>query len=481
MGNRGSQVPVFLRSAVIPRLHFPRTRNIAALMLISLECVLPASAGTTVWVDFTSDFHGGIADPNNPDTIADWIHELDQATSDAGVTAFSSAERATIEGNILTDLGLIYADYDVTFVTTDPGGENYDAIYMARYYDTISNFNYGSATVDIGNRYYNHYTGGYSVGPGNPSNVARVTTRNFDTFIEGGDSRATQITEISAALAGTAAHELGHTFGLRHYGVYSDSGITPANYDDTGGLQNQYILATGSTGITETQRETLRSISPFSQVLLDIAGGVRPIFGSEDNVSLVAGSITSDFWEDTGGDAGDTIGTARALSSALGPTSGMDISFVEADLDGSSDVDVYSFTTNIATTLLAQVFSEQLSYGSSEGDFVLELLDGSGSLLTSSDDIAWDDNDYHDPGSPEEEEMDPFILNWAISAGDYYLRVSPATSDIDKSIESGDNYWLVSATLPAIIPEPSSLVLASFGLVGLALFGWRRNSRKPRS
>jgi len=80
---------------------------------------LPVSA-QDIWVDFISDFHDGAdGDPNG---VADWIDELNEATSRAGAVQFTSAERATIEGNILNSLNNIYADYNLNFVTSRPDG-----------------------------------------------------------------------------------------------------------------------------------------------------------------------------------------------------------------------------------------------------------------------------------------------------------------------------------------------------------------------
>ncbi len=394
-----------------------------------------------MWVDFTSDFHNGANGPSNG--IADWIDELNDATGAApGVADFTAAERAIIEANIIAELETIYAGYELEFVTTEPSGEH-DVIYMARDNDhpDVSSTNRGSAPVDIGNQDTNTYTDR----DGNPSGVPKVTTGNFEDDLEAFDSRERQITEISTTLAGTAAHEYGHTLGLLHHYVYSHPDISPANYSNTGGIQNVYILATGNTGLSESEREVTRSLSPFSQVMLDVSGGSDASFFEENN-SIVAGGIVSDRSEDNGLDAGSTILDAYPLAFETGPTSGQEISFIEADLDGSSmDVDMFEFSIPVEATLLAHVFSERLDLGSAEFDPVLELVDASGNTLLSVDDIGWDDDVYNDLVSPEDDDEDPFLLNLPLDPGTYFLRVLPATTDVTDTPNPGDNYWLITA------------------------------------
>ena len=40
---------------------------------------------------------------------------------------------------------------------------------------------------------------------------------------------------------------------------------------------------------------------------------------------------------------------------------------------------------------------------------------------------------------------------------------------------------MVAQAAVGIVPEPSSIILAAFGLVGLIALGWRRNQRNPRA
>jgi len=62
-------------------------------------------------------------------------------------------------------------------------------------------------------------------------------------------------------------------------------------------------------------------------------------------------------------------------------------------------------------------------------------------------------------------------VNLTVGPGDYYLRVSTATTDIDAAANVGDGYWLVTALDREIaaVPEPISttllVMLAATGMV----------------
>lgn len=419
-------------------------RTLAMLAILSVVAQ-PAQADITVWLDFTSDLQDGNGN-QGANGQADWIQELNQATASAGVANFSTAERALIESEILSQLNTIYADYRVDFTTTDPGG-SFDTIYFG--VEPPQNGVLGFAPLDIGNQFTGQLT--------------NVAPESFGFFIESGDARVDQIAEITAGLAGTAAHELGHSVGLLHHHVYSDPGITPATYANTNGLQNQYILATGSTGLTEQGRETLRSFSPFEQVMLDITGGSQAVFAGQDNDSLVLNPVFSDRGENNGADAGATIDTAYSLTSTVGETSGYDIWFAEADLDGSgADIDVFELTVTQPGQFSAHVYSSTLVYGpGAEFDPQIELLNSNGTVVASNDDVRYDGNTY-DSGTVRS--LDSFLNNITLAnTGTYYLRVTGVADT-----EVGSNYWVVAAHSP----EPSSFFLML--LAGTTMVNRRR-------
>lgn len=422
-----------------------------AFFFLALSLLIGSASGQVdVFLDFQSDIHDGNNGAANG--VADWIDELNQATgSISGVADFTAAERATIQTNIQTHLVSMFSPYNVSFNTSGATGSG-----------DIMNFGVeagtgvlGFAPLDIGNLF-----------SGQTTNVAPEA---FGFFLESGDSRADQINEISLGLAGTAAHEMGHSIGLLHHHAYSNEGITPANYAATGGLQNNHIIATGSTGLNEVGRETIRTFSPFSKVMLDITGGAESIFTGQDNDSLVLNPVISDRSENggfsgLGTDAGSTIATAQTVTLTTGETSNAEIGFVEADLDsaGNFDIDVFKFTTTQSGTVSGHVYSTDLVYGAgAEFDPMLELLDSSGTVIATIDDMQYDGNDF--AGGTNRDD-DPFIVNIdLVMAGDYYFRVTSAGGG-----EVGSNYWLVFGFTPNAVPEPSGLAFLILGLVGVS-------------
>ena len=436
---------------------FPARRILICLIFVTLGSflALPASA-QDIWVDFTSDFHDGADGDANG--VADWIDELNQATSRAGADQFSAAERATIEGNILNSLNNIYAGYNLNFVTNEPNG-THEVIYFGHDNDHPGVNSLGSAQSDIGNLDTNTYTLAFLNNPdGDPPNVPKVTTGNFNFALEPNfDTRAEMIQELSTSLAGTAAHELSHSFGLQHHFTYSAIGITSENLNDTGGLQNQHVIATGGTGLSEREREEGdRSFAPFSRVILDIAGGVTSEIGDfgRENTPIVDNPVFSDASElGSANDAGDTFETAQPLSFQRGDSSGADISFVEADLDGgASDIDVFRFTTNVETTFSTHVLSEELRF-SREFDPALALFDSSGTVIASSDDISYGgdsiDVDTIAGLSDSSTSDDSFLFNIVLGPGTYFLEVRPTDVDISDFPSSGDQYFLVTSLVPS--------------------------------
>ena len=456
-----------------------------AFFLLATVFVFPATA-QDVWVDFTSDFHDG--NNGDPNGVSDWIDELNEATRSASADTFTATERSTIQNNILGSLNNIYADYNINFTTTQPTGVH-DVLYYGRDNDFPGvGGSFGSAQSDIGNLDANSYTAFFLANPnGNPGSVPKVSTGNFNSFLEPNfDTRPELIQELSTSLAGTGAHELGHTFGLQHWFSYSDADIAPSDFNDTGGLQNQHIIATGSTGLNEAEREAGdRTLSPFSKVILDIAGGISSRLGTfaRENVTLVDNPVFSNDSElGTANDAGDTLATAQQLSFQAGDTSGADISFIEADIDGgSSDIDTFTFTTFSETTFSSHVFSEELRFAD-EFDPVLALLDINGEVIATADDVDWAGDRITVDGAVDVDRTDSnfsddaFLFNIVLDPGTYFLQVSAADVEISDEAETGDQYFLVTSLSPSFvaIPEPSSVIVLM--LAGGGLLGRRRRA-----
>lgn len=398
-------------------------------LLVGL-CAVPAQ-GADVWLDFISG------------TDSDWVEQLNAATTSAGVANFSETERSTIESNIVTLLETAYGDFLVDFSLTDPGGTR-ERINMGA---TTSGGSYGSAPLD----FLNDGTG-----------TQKVYTANFDNFLESFDSRSNQIAEISTALAGTAAHELGHSVGLRHHAAYGTPGITTANYSNTGGLQNVHFMATGKTGLNETERETPRSFSPWSRLSMEAAS----------DIPLVASPLPAT--SEDPGDAGEDPTTAQLLTLTSRPLSGFDAALIVGgeieEVPGQTppyDVDVYSFAGAVGDLFSAELWSDDQYSDDFDGQLTLIAPDGV-TTLSFSDDTLYSGDKF---GTGNKREDDSFLLNVPLmESGLHYLMVETLGADPEHS--SGDafgSYDLLIGVWP--VPEPSVAVLVLGGLVSVLGLG----------
>ena len=378
--------------------------------------------------------------------MVDWIEELNAATSERGIANFTAAERQTMQTFIVNDLNRVYEGTNLNFVTSQPAGPH-DTISMGATFFFPGVL--GSAILDTGNR----------TSDNNDGEPPEVYPRNYADVIDVsfGVSREETVLGLANALAGTAAHELGHSFGMEHHFVYSNEGISPQNNNllSTGGLQTQHLLNTQSTGSTnEIRRAGGRTLSPYSQVMVDVAGGSPYFqqFSEFDNPSLVDNPITADPAERLSGDAGDTNATAQTLSFQMGTLSKKLISFVEADLDGTtSDVDYFRLDVTVDSVLSSHVLSDQLRVNDLEFDPTLTLLDSNGTEIAFADDTNWDlntfvvDQSVPNNGSDRSFAQDAALFNINLTPGTYFLKVTPAQVNIGQPAAVGDLYFLLTS------------------------------------
>jgi hypothetical protein len=375
------------------------------------------------------------------------LHDFDarlfELATSATVTPFTAQEQDVLRANILADLRNIYADFDVTFTETRPSSGDYESLVWGL--PTPQAGLLGLADrIDLRNQSRN--------------DVARIYTANFAGIVnefDGANQRDVQLAQLSRALAGTAAHELAHNFGIEHCDCYACHGIGPANYANTGGLQNTQIIATGGTGLNEIGRESARSFSFWERVKLAYAEGLladAPPVLAEQAISY------------------DALGMARDVS--LTPLSVADASsaFVIGAITHANEIDYFSFTLIAGQTLTARVHSETIIgtvYDSV--DSFLSLIGPGGETLFADNDIEYNRNVFNSGLGSDLYSRDTFFVNIPVTQnGVYTLAVSGVGGD------TGGYELLVATRQAVIIPESSTgwLGLGGF-LLGTATF-WRR-------
>lgn len=366
-------------------------------------------------------------------------NELEDAAANSGVDIFNSSEIMTIQNNIITQLQNQYSGFSINFTTANPGG-----VFETIDFGAIGPLGvYGEATrIDFGNDF--------------GDDVASIFTASFEDFLEPLDSRAQQIFEVSMALSGTAGHELGHNLGLEHRDAYGIASLPASNATGgafTGGQQNQHIMATGITGLTEGQREVARTFSDLSKVKLNFAQGVTP-----DALPVGAEQAAPH----------STAATAQHIDLENLPVDDSGYNSAAAlrgTIDVANEIDFYSIDLMAGDRLTVEVISDFVFFD--DIDSVLTIFDIDGTTaLVENDDTFLDGNSIN-PGNTMYS-FDSSIFNFeAAASGRYFVAVSTF-----QGVSTGTYELLFASTLTVTIPEPSSFALV--GLISSALIFRRR-------
>ena len=384
-------------------------------VLFSLAIFWPAAAlgQGTVFLDYTN-----------------FETRLGELAGSAGVDNFSASEVTTLKAGIKTNLETMYAGFDgITFTETDPGGTRAELVFG------LTGGGLGVADhIDFLNRDLN--------------DTGRVFTASFTFIVDefsGSTNRSAQLNQLTAALSGTAAHELGHNLGLRHHDAHGNLQYE-GNAISTGGNEDLRVMATGSTGLNETQRETLRDFSVNSLVKLAYA-----------DQTLLAGNPTA---LNEVGDAGDTRFDAQVVDFETIPVANRFGEAIIGVLDSNSDVDVYEVELAANSLFTIDINNDYAS--SVNNDFVdtiIALLDDDGNIIYSNDDTLYTSTQF---GAGSRRSTDSILYNVDIlTAGTYFVQVGSFNAS-----GSGDYQLLLHTDMLAAIPEPSSATLCCIALTG---------------
>ncbi len=365
------------------------------------------------------------------DVFLDWSGadtNMSAAWSLAGYSGVGEAltvgEISYIKGLVKSTIQTHYSGYTVTFNETAPSAP-FEWLRLGA--NTGSTGTYGQAErLDWRNP--------------NKDDIADIYLRNFDDMVfKGTFTRAQNIDRLAISIAGTSSHELGHNLGLQHYDCYGDLGIVAPGYV-VSGQQNDHIMATGGTGLSSMRRGEPRSFGLLEKMKLEYAHGVTANLGT-----TVAEALGNK----------DTIATAQQVTGSFLPISGVSAVNVAGTIGSSGQLDMYRFNSVAGTALIANSFS-QLTHNSPTNTTV-SLLNSSGSVLITSNDIRYSSSAFMTGGSTYG--TDSLIWNYvAPYSGTYYISISGTVA--------GNYDLLIGGASP--VPEPATLVVVGLGVAALA-------------
>jgi len=376
------------------------------MVILAVAAAGSAAADTTFWLDFT-DF-------------------------DASPYGFGGQEAALIDDIY----GAVAADYspwpftiDYDFDPVTPGYQaptgSYSHVDIGGYDGDPGAYIFGIAE-DIDWRDLNH------------EDSVVIFSSEFDnwnsTYFDNWD-------RLTNTVAGTTAHEMGHILGLSHhtaFGPLGEAGLPGYGaYPYEGGSEtNEHLMATGSTGLSISERAADRYFGERETWALDAAAG-RITVRSE-----VSGYHQSQE-------------TAQLLDGSYSVS-------VTASISTVGEKDWYAFSWQQGDEICIEVFSQRGNRFADPIDPYFELYDPTGSLVDSFDDY-W----AYSTGS------DSVLLDFAVpQTGNWFVAVSdglPATSgDILYGVGNGlGDYELWLHDEP--VPEPASSAMVLLGLAGIFL------------
>jgi hypothetical protein len=397
--------------------------------------IAPASAQLdTVY----SDYGGG--------TFLTRINAAANTYPGLGAAYFNAADGATMQAMIQTDLQIIYQRFSINFVTNLPAG-NFDRI---NFFNTSPGGPLGSAPFDWRNQAPNQvadiFPANYSFGsiPGSPELLDSANTKDLN------------IARYANALATSAAHELGHTFGLDHQDAYGTAAIT--NQANTGGIQNRHVMRTGPTGATYADRVTLSTLNVLETAKLEVTA------------NLIANGFTCTPEQAA---AHNTPATAQVVPSQALIYNGVRAAVVNnASISAVGEVDLYRF--NFQSNFMVSVCVENETPIANPVDPFLRIYDRDGvTVLRFNADTRFGPTTFDQPGDPVYVNGST-IINLPINVtGDYYVEVTGSGT------ATTGNYELF--VMAQSVPEPATIAFFALVGTGVGLVTWRRRNQQRRA
>jgi hypothetical protein len=405
---------------------------VASLIALFGIGIAPASAQLdTVY----SNYGGG--------TFLTRINAAASTYAGLGATYFNAADASAMQSIIQTDLQQIYQRFSINFVTTTPGGT----------FDTINFFNtnagglFGSAPFDWRNQ---------TAGQTSDQFPANYTNANIPGLLDATFTKDLNIARFANALGTSAAHELGHTFGLDHQDAYGTAAIT--NQANTGGIQNRHVMRTGSTGAATADRVTVSTLNVLETAKLEVTA------------NLIANGFTCTPEQAA---AHNTPATAQVVPSQALIYNGVRAAVVNnASISAAGEVDLYRF--NFQSNYLVTICVEnETPIPVPQVNSFLRLYDTDGvTVLRSNDDVRFGPTTFDQAGDPVYV-TGSMILNFPVNVtGNYYVEVTGTGA------ANTGNYELF--VMAQSVPEPTTIAFIALSGCGVGLVIWRRRTRQRR-
>lgn len=382
-----------------------------------------ANASVAVWLDYAG-FDSTI--------VTAWTNG-----GYSGGNALTAGEILGIKNDVQTKLQSIYSGFTISFNQSNPGGV-FETLRMGA--TTTTAGLYGQADrLDWRNKH--------------KDDVADIYAANFDDMVLPGSFTRTQNLErIKNALAGTAAHELGHNLGLQHYDPYGIASIQAPSYGGITGQQNNQIMATGGTGLTSIRRGDPRAFGLAEKIKLEYA----------EEMTTTPGQTIAET-----GAAHGSIGQAQLVTGNILPITGTSAVNITGQVAASGQVDFYRFEATAGSLLSANAQSQILEIATAaQVDSIITLHDSTGAVLVTNDDISYSGNSFMQGTGTYG--TDSLIQNFvATYTGTYYVSLSGFQTD------TGSYELLLTGMNP--VPEPATMAALGAGVLWMAR---RRRAKK---